>query len=502
MKSFFSTICVVSVAMPFFIACSDDDDDFIQRAEQEGLEQSSSVEDLSSSSSSSSSADSYVASSSSLTVIDSAECAQVGRPLTDKNTFVDPRDDQKYRMVTLGGHTWMAQNLNFETEKSRPANTCSKYGRLYQWQDALDSAGKYGGEACESFQDCIAKTPIQGICPPGWHLPTKSEMDSLFMELGDGIYAVNPFMDDYQGDFYGFSAVPTEDYWGDAEYRWWGGEADSSGRHLYCLMHTDNKYEISGNASKYPVRCVLDSSLEEPVIPTVKPTGSAKVAGCKTLTYDVCEYGTLEDERDGKTYKTVKILDQWWMAEDLRFNPGDTSIGCYGANDTVCEKWIGWLYLWEVAMDAAGAYSDDAVGCFNPTECNPPSRVRGICPEGWRMPNSKDWDRLVSNLGGSPKNGSFSDLDESTPQREYSFIIGQALMRRDQWLTKSSTTYDAFGFGAYENDGSCSTRYWTSGEKSGYQAYGVDFFSGNIFRITSIHKLTKLGVRCIKTDED
>lgn len=520
------------------VACSDDDD-FIQRVEQERLELGSSVEaygDLlvcsetrdgdsvevksekkfyickdgewtpvaeAVSSSSSSSADSYVASSSSLTVIDSAECAQVGRPLTDKNTFVDPRDGQKYRMVTLGGHTWMAQNLNFETEKSRPANTCSKYGRLYHWQDALDSAGKYtrDGKACKSFHDCIAEKSIQGICPPGWHLPTKSEMDSLFMEIGNGIIMGNPFVDGHKGDFYGFSAVPTENYWGKSEYRWWGGESDSSGSYLYCLTHTDNRCEHNGNKHQMPVRCVLDSSLKEPVAPTVKPNGKAKVAACKTMTYDVCEYGTLEDERDGQIYKTVKIHDQWWMAEDLRFNPGDTSASCYLKNDTTCEK-IGWQYLWAFAMDAKGAYSDDALGCFHMTMCKPSSRVRGICPEGWRLPNTNDWDRLVSNLGGSSEYGSFSSFDDATPKLDYSFIIGQALARRGQWSSENKPTYDAFGFGAYDNFSENKSLYWTSDENSYIEGFAVGLWYGGFFYVGSTHKLTEIGVRCIKTDED
>ena len=111
------------------------------------------------------------------------------------------------------------------------------------------------------------------------------------------------------------------------------------------------------------------------------------------------DYGSMTDEGDGKTYKTVKIFDQWWMTEDLKFNPGDTSVSCYTITDTSCENKGGW-YTWEFLMDAEGAYSDDAVGCFDTTMCKPTSRVRGICPEGWRVPNLKDWVHLVVNLGG------------------------------------------------------------------------------------------------------
>lgn len=54
----------------------------------------------------------------------------------------------------------------------------------------------------------------------------------------------------------------------------------------------------------------------------------ALVTPCKTETEDNCEYGELVDARDGKTYKTVKIGEQTWMAQNLRYAvaPGLTSL--------------------------------------------------------------------------------------------------------------------------------------------------------------------------------
>ena len=69
-------------------------------------------------------------------------------------SFVDSRDGQVYKMVTIGNQVWMAQNLNFESPDSYcyedKKDNCTKYGRLYKWSAAMDSAGLYSenGKGC------------------------------------------------------------------------------------------------------------------------------------------------------------------------------------------------------------------------------------------------------------------------------------------------------------------------------------------------------------------
>jgi uncharacterized protein (TIGR02145 family) len=80
------------------------------------------------------------------------------------DSFTDPRDGQRYRTVRLAGHTWMAENLRFQTPNAAcyaddPAN-CNEHGRLYPWQDVFSA------------------------CPEGWHLPSTTEWKDLALNAG------------------------------------------------------------------------------------------------------------------------------------------------------------------------------------------------------------------------------------------------------------------------------------------------------------------------------
>jgi uncharacterized protein (TIGR02145 family) len=87
-------------------------------------------------------------------------------PSVISDRFTDQRDGRNYRTVLFGnGKTWMAQNINYQTDNSRCYNDsdsyCEKYGRLYDWEAANTA------------------------CPDGWHLPSRAEWDSLADYAGD-----------------------------------------------------------------------------------------------------------------------------------------------------------------------------------------------------------------------------------------------------------------------------------------------------------------------------
>lgn len=110
---------------------------------------------------------------------------------------MDTRDGVTYKTVTIGNQTWMAENLklnyNEGTAKSwcggGSGNTegdCSKYGRLYTWAAAMDSAAiySYAGEDCGYSKRCPARWKPRGLCPPRWHVPSKEEFEQLVEAVG------------------------------------------------------------------------------------------------------------------------------------------------------------------------------------------------------------------------------------------------------------------------------------------------------------------------------
>lgn len=99
----------------------------------------------------------------------------------------DPRDGKSYLIVPMGSQRWMGANLRYRDSVKTPnlaSNTwcfenwesyCSgPYGVLYSWTAAMDLPDDVKADTVK------LKLPHRGICPEGWHVPSKADWDTLF----------------------------------------------------------------------------------------------------------------------------------------------------------------------------------------------------------------------------------------------------------------------------------------------------------------------------------
>jgi len=175
-----------------------------------------------------------------------------------------------------------------------------------------------------------------------------------------------------------------------------------------------------------------------------------------------CDVGksAFTDERDGKKYKTVKIGEQIWMAENLNYK-AEGSI-CYDNSENNCQKY-GRLYNWLTANSA--------------------------CPSGWHLPKKEEWQKLINFAGGEEN-------------------AGKKLKVKTGWDESDSGTND-YGFsalpggmgapnGEFGSIGSLST--WWASENFSFSAYKLSvFYSNDHIKWDDVDKVRWLhSVRCLQ----
>lgn len=126
---------------------------------------------------------------------------------------------------------------------------------------------------------------------------------------------------------------------------------------------------------------------------TATGLGLAFLTGC--LDYAVqpqTRYGTYTDARDGRSYRTIAIGAQTWMAQNLAH--GSAGL-CYDGLEDNCAL-LGRLYTWSEAtgLPSRCDTASDTAGCTAPPD------PRGICPSGWHLPTDADWFALSNHVGG------------------------------------------------------------------------------------------------------
>ena len=158
----------------------------------------------------------------------------------------------------------------------------------------------------------------------------------------------------------------------------------------------------------------------------VEPGSATSVEPCRTDEADNCKYESVTDDRDGKAYKTVKIGNLWWTAENINYKTEESF--CYGDDDSNCAKY-GRLYKWDDAVKA--------------------------CPDGWRLPTKNDFEDLFVAVGGR-------------------LSAGQVLKSTSGWKSDGDGR-DAYGFSAIP------AGYWDEYDSYGLEGSNAYFWSSTVY---------------------
>lgn len=437
--------------------------------------------------------------------------------------ITDARDGKTYNVIKIGTQCWMAQNLNVGTMKlstdgeqtnngiidkycneDNSAN-CTTYGGLYQWAEVVQYAN---GATLLAHPSPAIPANFQGICPSGWHIPSSAEWCTMenFIEPGtdpgcntSGLRGTNTgaklktttgWTTNNGTNTTSFAALPAgylgEDNItfsppGDYTYFWItnvSGPTDASEARWLFYPNTSIGYNPYNKIHGFSLRCIKD--------------------------VHVCG-DPLTDSRDGKTYNTVQIGSQCWMAENL--NVGTRISGfsnqsnnatrekyCYDNNEANCTTYGG-LYQWAEAVQ----YTNGATNAASPSPAFS-APLQGICPSGWHLPTDTEWCTMENTVE--------SGTDASCNITGYRGTnTGAMLKTTTGWTTNNGTNtsnFSALPSGIRLSDGSFLGQevytYFRSSSESSVNNDWIRYLGASdlqSYRANST-KLYGYSIRCVK----
>jgi len=297
--------------------------------------------------------------------------------------FTDERDQTQYGWVEINGGKWMSENLRFVLGKqdlqtcyfngTGGAPDCAVAGYFYGWSAAMGQP-----RIADSLTLGVNDGSYQGVCPAGWHLPTRSEWVALlnyvnelakkgppqqignisYRDISDPLLSAMGWTSGYGTNELGFNARPYGEHAMGYATSFWA--TDESSRQFAVMVDVSGSQiavDTDLKAYRQAIRCIEGAA-----------TKPAPVMMGPALTHTT---GTFTDTRDQKSYATVTIGTQEWFAQNLNFEPGSGDSVCYAEQAELC-RIFGRLYGYDTAQS--------------------------ICPSGFHIPSVDEWHTLATYI--------------------------------------------------------------------------------------------------------
>jgi len=212
------------------------------------------------------------------------------------------------------------------------------------------------------------------------------------------------------------------------------------GTYIYYVTQTINNCESLSSTLSYTINHMPQAPINEDHIMCQGDPDPLLISRGENISWYQDADSFFIDSRDGQEYKTVKIGDQVWMAQNLDYYTPSGS--WYYENDSISyAATYGRLY------DFASA--------------------RSSCPSGWYLPGDDEWKAMIDYLGGDA-------------------IAGGKLKEQGNtnWLSPNSNASNWSGFTALPAGKYIIDRYYKLGETANFWSDQSIWEMGNTFKLT------------------
>lgn len=282
--------------------------------------------------------------------------------------------DKFYKCVKIGNQIWLAENLELPFANTSYYNDdpSQSYGLLYRGKDMGD------------LNDYLLDNNV------GWHVPTESELQTLWKIAGGGPTDGAPLKSTTS-----WNTTPGTNAL--------GFDAKAAGMKVGSIYQYKGSYFIAWSCSKdvsnpnNMIRLTIQDSNNTIYTNGVIDTTSVSVRLIKD---------TAPVTIGNKTYNTVKIGNQLWMMENLDYQFEGLNIG----GETLQDDVHAWYFNNDPEQSEGLLYNGYAASYL--------AEHPELLPEGWRVPTQTDFYTLQTTVGGAVNAGLY--LKKALPDTAWS----------------------------------------------------------------------------------